>query len=204
MFAENFRRIQSSLKVSDVQDIARRYFVMNAFDGALTMLGIVVGAYVAGMREPAIIIAAGLSGSVAMGISGFSGAYMTEQAERTRSLKTLESAMLSDLSKSIHGDAGHLAAIATSLVDGLSPAVGAIFIIIPFFLVRMNMLNYDTAFYLSMAMAAVFLFALGAYLSVISQERILKNGLKMLAVGVVTAVITSAISRLVETPLPIV
>jgi len=32
-------------RVSGVSSITRRYFVMNAFDGALTMLGVVIGAY---------------------------------------------------------------------------------------------------------------------------------------------------------------
>lgn len=36
-------------KISDAGSITRRYFVMNAFDGALTMLGVIIGAYAAGM-----------------------------------------------------------------------------------------------------------------------------------------------------------
>jgi hypothetical protein len=32
-------------KVSETGDITHRYFVMNAFDGVLTMLGVVIGAY---------------------------------------------------------------------------------------------------------------------------------------------------------------
>ena len=43
-------------QISEVGDITRRYFVMNAFDGALTMLGVVIGAYVAGILNPAPIL----------------------------------------------------------------------------------------------------------------------------------------------------
>ena len=43
-------------QVSEVGPITRRYFVMNAFDGALTMLGVVIGAYVAGILQPILII----------------------------------------------------------------------------------------------------------------------------------------------------
>ena len=39
-WVESFRR---DLALFSVGEIARRYFVMNAFDGALTILGIVVG-----------------------------------------------------------------------------------------------------------------------------------------------------------------
>lgn len=65
----------------------------------LTMLGVVIGAYVAKILLPIIIIIAALSGSIAMGISGMSGAYMTEKAERTKELKELERAMVTDLTR---------------------------------------------------------------------------------------------------------
>lgn len=34
-------------EISGIAPIGKRYFIMNAFDGATTILGIVVGAYVA-------------------------------------------------------------------------------------------------------------------------------------------------------------
>lgn len=53
---------------------------MNAFDGALTMLGVVIGAYVVGVLKPINIISAGIAGSIAMGTSGMIGTYMAEKA----------------------------------------------------------------------------------------------------------------------------
>lgn len=73
-----------------VASITRRYFVMNAFDRALTMLGVVIGAYVAEVLQPITIISAGIAGSIAMGTSGMSGAYMAKKAERTKKIKDLE------------------------------------------------------------------------------------------------------------------
>jgi len=67
---KTFKRWKQYSKISGVSSITRRYFVMNAFDGALTMLGVVIGAYIAG--------------SIAMGASGMSGAYMAEKAEREK------------------------------------------------------------------------------------------------------------------------
>ena len=85
---KTLKRWKQYSKISDVGQITRRYFVMNAFDGALTMLGVVIGAYVSGIIEQStVIISAGIAGSVAMGVSGVSGAYMTEKAERTKKLK---------------------------------------------------------------------------------------------------------------------
>ena len=86
-------RWKTYIEISELGPIARRYFVMNSCDGALTMLGVVIGASMAHAAEPSVIIAAGISGSFAMGISGFSGAYMAESAERTKELKDIEKAM---------------------------------------------------------------------------------------------------------------
>ena len=56
---------------------------MNVFDGATTILGILVGAYVAGVTNQFQVIGSSLGATIAMGLSGFAGAYMTEEAERT-------------------------------------------------------------------------------------------------------------------------
>ena len=60
---------------------------MNAFDGTLTIMGVVIGAHFSGVTNPHIVITAGIGGSVAMGISGVSGAYLAERAERNRAQK---------------------------------------------------------------------------------------------------------------------
>ncbi|MCK5039146.1 MAG: hypothetical protein KAS16_08620, partial [Thermoplasmata archaeon] len=73
--SEKLKRWDMYAEISDVGSISRRYFVMNAFDGALTMLGVVIGASMTtDLVDPMFIILAGLSGSFAMCISGISGA----------------------------------------------------------------------------------------------------------------------------------
>jgi hypothetical protein len=44
-------------------------------------LGIVVGAYVAEITNELWVILSGLGATLAIGLSGFAGAYMTEEAE---------------------------------------------------------------------------------------------------------------------------
>jgi len=46
-----------------------------------------------------------------MGASGMSGAYMTEKAERTKKLKDLERAMLTNMKDGLHGKSHRFAAI---------------------------------------------------------------------------------------------
>ena len=63
------------LHVTKASGIARRYFVLNGFDGAMTVFGIVLGSWVSGVTDSSIIILAGLMTSLAMGLSGFFGAF---------------------------------------------------------------------------------------------------------------------------------
>lgn len=174
-------------KVSEVGDITRRYFVMNAFDGALTMLGVVIGAYISGILQPLPIISAAISGSIAMGVSGISGAYMTEKAERTKKLKELERAMVTDLKDSLHQKSYQFATIFAALVDGISPALAAMLVVSPFFFATTALITIELAFLLCIVMTLIMLTVLGIYLARISDESMIKYGIQMLIVGLVTA-----------------
>ena len=174
-------------KVSEAGDITRRYFVMNAFDGALTMLGVVIGAYISGILQPLPIISAAISGSIAMGISGISGAYMTEKAERTKKLKELERAMVTDLKNSLHHKSYQFATVFAALVDGLSPAMAAMLVVSPFFLTPTALISIELAFILCIVLTLIMLTILGIYLAKISDESMIKYGIQMLLVGMATA-----------------
>jgi predicted membrane protein (TIGR00267 family) len=178
-------KIRSYIRISGVGSISRRYFVMNAFDGATTVLGLVVGAHVAEITNPLWIISAGLGAALAMGLSGFVGAYMTEEAERTVSLKDLEKSMLSDLSNSVVGEASRFASIWTGLVDGVSPAVSAILCLLPFILSLYGMFPIHLAIQLSVGVGLFLMFLLGAFLGRISDRNVILHGVKTLCVGLV-------------------
>jgi len=191
-------------KISNVGVITRRYFVMNAFDGALTMLGVVIGAYVAGVLENStIIISAGIAGSIAMGASGISGAYMTEKAERTKKLKSLEKAMLTEMKDSVHDKSNRFAAIFAAIVDGFSPALAAMAVVSPFFLSNFGLISSEIAFYLCIILTLIILTLLGLYLAKISDESLLKYGIMMLFVGIITAIICVGTSILLGGSTPI-
>ena len=105
--------------IANVGEIARRYFVMNAFDGILTIIGVLMGNMSAGVTNPNIVITTGLSTSIAMGISGLWGSYLTESAERKRDLDELSRSTLTDLNNSSIGRASRFAAVTVSIVDGI-------------------------------------------------------------------------------------
>lgn len=192
---ERIGQFRNYVRITEADEIARRYFVMNAFDGSLTMLGIVLGTALSGVRDASIVIGAGVGASLAMGMSGFFGTYMTERAERTRKLKRLERAMVTDLDKTMWDDASSFVSVWAALVDGLSPALAAVFAVIPFILSRLSMMDFETALYASIVLIFITLFGLGAYLGKVSQERILTAGVRMLLVGGLTGLLIWLISE---------
>ena len=62
--------------IANVAEIARRSFGNNAFDGILTMLGVMMGSFASGVGETKVVITTGLSTSIAIMISGAWGAHL--------------------------------------------------------------------------------------------------------------------------------
>ncbi len=180
------------LRVTGAQKIIRRYFAMNAFDGAMTSLGVVMGAYLSHIADPSSIISVILTSGVAMMVSGFSGTYMTESAERSHSLNELEDAMLVDLDNTIYGRAGRFVSIFAAFVDGSAPFIASIPSILPFMFVP-ELLTASTAYIASVAASLTTLFILGVYLGRISGENIVYSGFKMVVSGIAVALIAMAL-----------
>lgn len=160
---------------------------MNAFDGVLTILGVLVGGFFGQVRNAASIVTLGMAASFAMGVSGFYGAYMTERAERNRALTELEESTLSDLKDTDIGHASTYATIVVSLVDGFSPFLAAAIAVSPFFLG--DAIPVETAFYISFALAFAELFGIGVFLGSVSRERMILSGAKMVTAGIIIAAV---------------
>ena len=188
-FTGYFDNIGTYLRVTRAQKILRRYFAMNAFDGAMTSLGVVVGAYISGIADPRAVISVILIGGIAMAVSGFSGTYMTESAERSRSLNELEDAMLVDLEDTIYGQASRFVSVFAAIVDGLAPFIASIPSVIPFYLALIGLAPIGTAFLLSIVASLAILFLLGVFLGRISERNIIYSGIKMVIAGVAVALL---------------
>ncbi len=188
----NWDKFRTYLRVSQAYKIARRLFVMNAFDGILTIMGVVIGAHFSGLTNPDIVITAGIGGSIALGISGMSSAYLAERAERKQDLKKLECAMLINLKNSQFARASEFATVVVALVNGISPALGAIILILPYFLVPR--IDIEAAFLTSLGLGLACLFVLGLFLAKISQERMIVSGLKMIMVGLITIAVVGFVA----------
>ncbi len=183
-------RIRTYFRISNVGPISRRYFVMNGFDGAMIILGIVIGAYVSGTTDAFWIVTAGLGASFAMGLSGFFGAYLTEEAEQSIKLKRLEKSMLKKLGKTVIGEASKFATFWAALVDGLSPFLTAMIGLSPFILSFFNIVSLEYAIYSSIIINLTVLFLLGVYLGKTSKKNIIICGLKMFFVGLFLTIVS--------------
>ena len=181
------------LETTKAQEIARRLFVMNAFDGALTIMGVVIGAHFSGVSDPHIIITAGIAGCLAMGISGISGAFLAERAERKRDLRKLETAMLKNLDDTHYARATEFASVIIAIVDGISPALSAAILVMPYFFVPDISMYW--AFYGSLILGLVVLFTLGVFLARISDEKPIVSGIQMIMVGIATIIIVSLVAQ---------
>ncbi len=162
---------------------------MNAFDGVMTILGMVIAAYFTGLHDPRWLLSGGLGVTIAMGISGFSGAYLTEETEKRIELDRLEKYMLRNLEKSVIGSANRFASFWAAFIDGLSPALAALISLSPFILSMLGWLPVRMAMNISVGVSFLFIFTLGAYLGKISKRNILFHGLKTLLAGLSVTII---------------
>jgi predicted membrane protein (TIGR00267 family) len=183
-----FGKVRVYLRITKASGIARRYFVMNGFDGAMTVFGIVLGSWIAGVSKSKIIVLAGLGACLAMGLSGFFGALMAEKAERERHLKEMEEATNNNVDP-IHYEAARFVTFYVALIDGLSPALTAIISLMPFILVSAELMPIWNAYVTSLTLSLATLFLLGIYLGKVAKENGWLYGVAMLTVGAFTALI---------------
>ncbi|MDG6222923.1 MAG: hypothetical protein QCH99_06660 [Candidatus Bathyarchaeota archaeon] len=185
-FLDNLRRY---IQISGVGPISRRFFIMNAFDGATTVLGVVVGAYAAGINNESWVILSALGATIAMGMSGFAGSYMAEEAESAKKLITLEKMMLTELKDSVVGKANRFASLWAALIGGGAPALTGATCLLPFLFSAHGIVSASLAIQMSIGVALCIMFLLGAILGKISCRNVVIHGAKMLAVGVLLTLI---------------
>ena len=171
------------LRITGSRTIARRYFVVNGFDGVLTMLGIIMGFHISGETSAMLTVNACLGAAVALTVSGMTSAYVSEAAERQNSLRELEQAMVSDLGESAHGQAARLVPALIALVNGLAPLLLSLLIISPFWLA-----DYLPLAPLPAAIGVAFtaIFFLGVFLGKVSGVFWLWSGLRTLLIALLT------------------
>ena len=180
-------------EIAGVGEIARRYFVINAFDGSLTTLGVLAGAYAGGVDKAGTVISLILATAVSIGVAGFYGSYQVERAERDRALREIEESTLHSMHDTTLYSASRYATVMVAAVDGLSPLIASLLIMISFFLTPP--LSLRAAYFIGGGVAFVELFLLGVYLGRISRERLWLAGIKLVAAGAVALAVSLLLNR---------
>ena len=156
----------------------RRYFVVNGFDGALTMLGLITGFKLGAEVDIGVVVGACVGATIALGVSGVSSAYLSESAERRRMLSELEHAMVSDLSSSAHASAARVVPLFIALANGAAPVFISLLIITPLWLSRAGVGLPLAPLTAAIATAFVCIFSLGAFLGRVGGTSWVRSGIK--------------------------
>ncbi|MFW9989770.1 MAG: hypothetical protein ACFFC3_14045 [Candidatus Odinarchaeota archaeon] len=201
-------------KMSDLAEIARRKFFNNCFDGALTCAGIVSGVFILFVGHssnfvPKDVLITGFATALAIGISGLWGAFLSEEAERTKKMLDMKRDMAeiedeteqSELiiirgkikrgkknkEKSVLEKAENFATIIASLVDGAAPVLGSSLPLIPFFFgFSLSFIH----FIFSYIILAGLLIYLGIFLGKISGGGRAKYAIHLVTAGIVTLLVS--------------
>lgn len=179
-------QIRFLLRITRTHGIVRRYFVVNGFDGALTMLGLFIGFIISSPANLTIIINACMGAAIALGVSGVSSAYLSEQAEQQRSLSKLEDAMVANLQDGAHGKATRWVPMLIALVNGSAPLIISILVITPLWLANSGVTLFMPPLYIASIIALILIFLLGVFLGRVSNISWLRSGVRTLLIALIT------------------
>ena len=182
-----FSQLRFLFQLTHAHKIARRYFVTNGFDGALTILGLTMGFYASERVAIPVIISACLGAAIALTVSGLVSAYISEAAEREQELQELEQAVVRDLEDTAHGRAARLVPFLIAMVNGLAPLLMALLIMIPLWLSQAGIVLPLSPLESSIGVAFVTVFLLGVFIGRISGQFWLWSGIRTLIIALLTA-----------------
>jgi predicted membrane protein (TIGR00267 family) len=188
LLAQSIDEVREYERIAGFSKIARRALANNSFDGVLTMIGVLLGNYLGGVRNASTVIRIGIATSISIGVSGLWGAYLAESAERGRELAELERISLTDLGDTKIGRASRMAVVIVSLVDGLAPFVSSLIVLTPLFMAPL-IGNILVSYALSLALGLISLFWLGVFLGHVSGRSLVGYGLRTVGAGIVAIVV---------------
>ncbi|AXR76391.1 VIT1/CCC1 transporter family protein [Natrarchaeobaculum sulfurireducens] len=179
-------RLRRVLEKEDVRSISRRYFIANGFDGTLTSIGVVVGAYLSGIDEGLTVVAIGLGAAVGLGTSGVWSVWEIERAQALAEQERIEQAMLTELEDTRVQREHRAAQIVHATASATGPILAILLTLSPLVLegVVFTMAQSVLA---SIAVGVAILAAFGIYLASISKQRWYVAAVRMGLAGIVVA-----------------
>jgi predicted membrane protein (TIGR00267 family) len=179
---EYIKKVRTYNKIAGIAKIVRRYFAINGFDGVITIIGVLVGSYIIGIRDYINVVIAGAAICISLGVSGVWSAYFSESAERKKEIDDLEKSTLYTLDKTVINYAQKYASRVLAAVNGLSPVVTAFIPLVPFLFGKFISINI--CYYLGFGLAFLILFGIGLFLGNVSKSNLIISGIKMVFAGI--------------------
>ncbi|MWV41858.1 hypothetical protein GRS80_19495 [Natrialba sp. INN-245] len=179
-------RLRRVLGKEDVRSISRRYFIANGFDGTLTSIGVVVGAYLSGIGDGFTVIAIGLGAAVGLGTSGVWSVWEIERAEALAQRQRIERAMLTELEDTRVQREHRAAQIVHAVASASGPLLAFTLTLVPLAL-EGTLFTMFQAVLASIVVGVLVLSVFGIYLASISRQRWYVAAIRMGLAGIVVA-----------------
>ncbi|MFX0167875.1 MAG: VIT1/CCC1 transporter family protein [Candidatus Hodarchaeota archaeon] len=179
---------QKLAKISRSTAITRRYFATNAFDGTLTVMGLILGSYFTIILNPSTVLRAGIGACIAMMFSGFAGTYFAERLIQHEQLQELEKAMLRKMDKTLPSRASHFVIVLAAIVDGAAPFITGLICLIPIVTTMFGLITWNLAILISTISGLIILFLLGFYIGRVAKTNPWVHGFQTFATGIGTAI----------------
>ncbi|WP_201293962.1 hypothetical protein [Natronorubrum halalkaliphilum] len=186
--AGRFARLKRVLGKDDVRSISRRYFIANGFDGTLTSIGVVVGAYLSGIDNGVTAITIGLGAAVGLGTSGVWSVWEIERAEALAEQERLERSMLTELEDTRVQREHRAAQIVHATASATGPILAIVLTLSPLALEGVVFTMFQ-AVLASILVGIAILATFGVYLASISRQRWYVAAVRMGLAGIVVAAI---------------
>lgn len=182
-------RIRRVLKKTEVRSLARRYFIANSFDGVLTSLGVIIGAYMGGIADGMTVIGIGLGAAVGLGTSGIWSVWEIERAETARERNELETTMLTSLEDTRYDRELRSEQFVLAVAAASGPVLSIAITLIPFLLDGIVFTMFQSVL-VSIGLGMSWLGAIGAYMGHMSQQRWYVSAIRMALAAIVVALIS--------------
>jgi len=166
-----------------------RLAIRGLVDGALSSLGVVIGATIG--DNTTIILSAGIAGATANGFSNILAAFTAEKIGKYKDFRIVEKHMMKSLSGTTIEKKLRKDVIKGGVIDGFMSILGGLIPVLPFLFFDIN-----TALYISIGLVTTLAAILGVYTSHISKENIILSVSKMVFFTLIAAGICASIMLL--------
>jgi len=175
-------RIRTVLKAPETGPTLRRFFVNTIFDSTFVILGILIASAFSDNPDFRVITVTIITSSVALGISTGVSVFEAESMEQEIKMREMERAMLRSLEDTSIRRNSKLTIFLISAVNFTAPIIAGAVTLTPFLLLGEDQIQ--TAAYISLALAILILFVVGAAMGRSGERNPWKQGTRMAIAGI--------------------